>query len=284
MSDGSQTPRADSRVSSGAAEIAVSSYGEGAPILALHAGVCDRRSWQWCAPIWAEHGFRTVAYDRRGFGDTRYDAESHDSLADLRAVSGALHARPAIVLGNSMGGGLAIDLTLAHPDEVLALVLIGSLPSGAPFDEWQTSEAEAALEAQVDAAQQSGDVERVNELEVQYWLDGPAQPAGRVSGEPRRLMLEMNGRALRASAAGDDAPRGEAWPRLGEVTAPTLVLVGEYDEVGLGRLTELMVAGMPRARSHRMLGTAHCPMLDTPDELAETVLEFLRDAGVGTQT
>ena len=282
MSDGSQAT--ESRVSSGAAEIAVTTHGEGSPILALHAGVCDRRSWQWCAPIWAAHGYRTVAYDRRGFGDTRWEPESHDSLADLRAVTAALHARPAVVVGNSMGGGLAIDLALAYPDEVLALVLIGSLPSGAPFDEWRTAEAEEALEAQVAAAQQAGDVERVNELEVQYWLDGPARPAGRVTGEPRRLMLEMNGRSLRASATGDDAPRAEAWPRLDDVTAPTLVLVGEYDEVGLGRLTDLMVAGIPRARSHRMLGTAHCPMLDTPDELAETVLEFLRDVGGSTQT
>lgn len=65
-----------------------------------------------------------------------------------------------------MGGALAIDLALAHPDEVLALVLIGSLPSGAPSEAWAQSDAETALEAEFAAAAEDDDPERVNRLEV----------------------------------------------------------------------------------------------------------------------
>ena len=127
-------------------------------------------------------GFSTIADDRRGFGQTRYQTEPYDALDDLRAVTAATGGRPAVVVGNSTGGALAIDLALAHPDEVLALVLIGSLPRDAPDEMWQQSAAETAVEAEFEAAEQRGDAERVNEVEVRYWLDGPAQPEGRVTG------------------------------------------------------------------------------------------------------
>jgi len=270
----------DQWVRSGTAELAVSVQGAGTPILALHAGVCDRRSWQWCAPRWAAAGLRTITYDRRGFGQTRYEAQPHNSLGDLRAVTAATDARPAVVVGNSMGGSLALDLALAHPDEVLALVLVGSLPSGAPDEAWTQSADEAAAEAEMEAATQAGDLERVNRLEVHYWLDGPAQPDGRVAGAPRDLMLEMNRTALAAPSPGQDADRPAAWPRLGEVAVPTLLVVGEHDETGLSALTEMTCARLPAATLRRLAGTAHCPMLDRPEALSALVLDFLEAAGL----
>lgn len=269
----------DLGVGHGRAELAVSTYGSGTPVLALHAGVCDRRSWQWCAPNWADAGFRTIAYDRRGFGGTRYEPEAYDALDDARAITEATQARPAVVVGNSMGGALAIDLALAHPDEVLALVLIGALPSGAPREAWVQSDAETALEAEFAAAAEDDDPERVNRLEVHYWLDGPAQPDGRVTGAPRDLMLEMNRRALAAPSPGDDAARPEAWSRLGDIDVPTLLVLGTHDETGLRPLTEMMAARLPRAQLTFLDATAHCPMLDRPDALTSTVLDFLATAG-----
>lgn len=274
------TDGADRWVTSGGAELAVSMWGEGTPLLALHAGVCDRRSWQWCASTWADAGFRTIAYDRRGFGSTRYQPEPHDDVADLRAVTGHTDARPAVLLGNSMGGALAVDLALAHPDEVLALVLIGSLPSGVPVELWQQSADEAAAEARVDAAARAGDVDELNRWEVQYWLDGPAQAEGRVSGAPRDLMRDMNGLALRALPVGPAAERAPAWPRLAEITVPTLVVVGDLDEQGLAPVADQMAGRLGDARVEHLADSAHCPMLDRPASLSAAVLRFLQDASI----
>lgn len=259
------------------ADLAVTVYGdEERSILALHAGVADRRSWQWCAPAWAAAGYRTVSYDRRGFGATRYSPGAYDELADFTAVAEAVDARPAVVVGNSLGGGLAIDAALAFPQQVSALVLIGALPSGAPWELWRQSSAEADLESAMQAAQSNGDLDEVNRLEARYWLDGPDQPEGRVEGPARALMLDMNGRALRAAEPGPAVPRPEAWQRLAELSVPTLVVVGQYDECGLEPVSELMVETMPDATLLRLPGTAHCPCLDVPDQLSEAVLDFLR--------
>ena len=61
------------------------------------------------------------------------------------------------------------------------------------------------------------------------WLDGPASEEGRVGGPVRELLLEMNGRALRAKSPGAVAEIPAAWRRLGEIMAPTLVMIGRLD-------------------------------------------------------
>ena len=177
----------------------------------MHPGVGDRRIWQWCAPVWGEAGHRVVAYDRRGFGETVYVAEPHDDLDDLLAVTAATDARPAVVVGNSRGGGLALDLALAHPDHVTALVLIAPSPSGYPSDDWKEIDAETEQDASIERAEEAGDLDEVNRLEVRYWLDGVEQAEGRVQGPPRALMLDMNGRGARGRT---DRRRGRTCARV----------------------------------------------------------------------
>jgi pimeloyl-ACP methyl ester carboxylesterase len=264
------------RVTSGNARLDASIWGDGdPPMVALHAGVADRRSWQWCAPAWAAAGHRVVAYDRRGFGTTDYVAEDHDEIADLRAVTAATDTRPAIVVGNSQGGRFAIDLALDHPDEVSALVLIAPSPTGYDESRWPLMPQEAALDEQIEAAEADDDLELLNRLEVRYWLDGVAQPEGRVAGTPRELMFDMNGRALRAAPAGDDVDRPPAWPRLAELTMPVLVVGGEHDLDGCRQLCDEMVATVPGAHGATIEGAAHCPHLDQPEQLNQVILDFL---------
>lgn len=261
---------------SGQAELAVTTWGvEGTPIVALHPGVGDSRIWQWCAPGWAHAGNVAVAYDRRGFGGTQYVPEPHDDVTDLRAVTLATNARPAVIVGNSRGGGLALDLALAHPDHVAGLVLIAPAPSGYPDDDWPTIAAEAEQDELIEKADQSGDLDLVNRLEVRYWLDGVEQPEGRVEGPPRELMIEMNGRALRAPPIGDAAQRPPAWPLLEQITVPVLVVAGEYDLPGVARLCAQLAAALPDARMTTIQRSAHCPSLDQPEDLSRVVIEFV---------
>ncbi len=249
--------------------------GAGPPVLALHPGVGDSRIWQWCASDWAAAGYRVVAYDRRGFGETDCPAEEHDDLVDLLAVTAATGARPAVVVGNSMGGGLALDLALAHPDHVSALVLIAPSPTAYDYTDWPTSASEAQQDDLLAAAGTAGDLDLVNRLEVRYWLDGVDQPDGRVGGRARELMLQMNGRALRAGPIGRSSARPEAWGRLGQLDLPVLVVVGEYDLPGIRRQCAQIAEAIPSARLMTLTDTAHCPSLDQPKRLAAEVLSFL---------
>ena len=271
-------------VSCGAAQLAVSVWGEdGSPIVALHPGVGDSRIWQSCAPVWADAGHRVVAYDRRGFGNTRYEAESHDDLADLVAVTAATEARPAMIVANSMGGGLALDLALSYPDHVASMVLIAPSPSGYIYDDWPFAAAEAEQDDLVAAAEKSGDVDLLNRLEVCYWLDGVDQPEGRVAGAARDLMIEMNGRALRAEPTGDTAERPGAWPLLGHVSAPVLVVVGEYDLPGIHLQCSELAEALPSGKLRTIEQSAHCPSLDRAEDLNGLVLDFAKSSAGATR-
>jgi pimeloyl-ACP methyl ester carboxylesterase len=264
-------------VTSAGADLAVYRWGhEGVPILALHPGVGDSRIWALCAPRWAEAGCRVTAYDRRGFGASRWREEAHDDLVDLRTVTAATDCRPAILVGNSRGGGLALDMALAHPDEVLGMVLIAPSPSGFPADQWSTTEAEDDQDALIDEATRSGDLDEVNRLEIRYWLDGTEQPEGRVTGPVRDLMADMNRRALHAGPVGESADHPPVWPLVEQIDVPTLVVAGGHDLAGMTDVCGQLGERLPDARLETIDDAAHCPSLDRPDQVNALVLEFLR--------
>lgn len=286
-----RTRRSSHTVRSGRAELAYdvtapTGPGPGAggptPVLFLHAGVTDRRSWAPLVEALAPER-TTVAYDRRGFGDTRSEPEpfSHvdDALAVLDAALPGRAARPVALVGASMGGRVALDLALAHPGRVAALVLIGPAVRGAPSPgPHEMSEAERRLDAALDAADEAGDLAEVNRIEAHVWLDGPEAPEGRVSGPVRDLFLAMNGRALAAEAsgeAGDETDLPPAWDRLEQVAVPTLVLVGDGDVAHVRARAEATAGRIPGARLEVLAGTAHLPHLEAHPRCVEAIGGFL---------
>jgi pimeloyl-ACP methyl ester carboxylesterase len=248
---------------SGAARLAYDVEGDGPPVLLLHAGVTDRRSWvaltRELAPT-----HRVVAYDQRGHGETTYSAETFDPVADALAVlDDAAVEGPVAAVGASVGGGIAIDLTLDHPDRVSRLVLIGSACRGAPDrtpDEYPESYREVAHA--IDLAEGDEDWDEVNSLERWLWLDGPSARDGRVRDPARQLFLDMNGRALRADPVGDEIDRPSSWDRLGEIAVPTLVLIGDLDLEDVADTAEGLAEHIPDARLEWLEETAHLPHLE----------------------
>lgn len=267
-------------VPSGAAVITADIHGEehDRTLILLHPGVADRRCWSECAQVWAAQGWRVVAYDRRGFGDTVYEPEPHDDVADLLAVADYVGARPAVLVGCSMGGALALDAAVAHPDRVSALVLIGAGVSGAPTPDLdRVPEAALELDRACDAARDAGDVELANRLDAHLWLDGALCPEGRVDGGVREQFLTMNGRALRAPDPGPDRERPGAWQRLADLDAPVLVVTGAHDLAYINEWSAQLAARLPRARTVELPDSAHLPMLDAPQALSAAVADFLTD-------
>ena len=126
--------------------------GDGPTVVLLHAGVADRRGWTAVADRLAAAGLDVVAYDRRGFGDTPPGDAPFTHLDDLRAVLDATAGdRPAWLVGNSMGGALALDAALALPERVAGLVLLAPGVSGTPEVE-DLDPATLALDARLETA------------------------------------------------------------------------------------------------------------------------------------
>lgn len=259
-------------IASGRARLATTVVGSGPPVAFLHAGVADSRMWSdQLKAVGADH--LAIAYDRRGFGQTQSDEEGFSAVGDVVAVLRAVAIdQPAVLVGCSQGGRIALDVALQHPEWVRALVLIAPSVSGAP--EASHPEPIQGLMTQLAAAQRVGDWDRVNAIKAHLWLDGPLEPEGRVSGKPRQLFLDMNGKILRAPATGASLDVTPAFPRLSEISVPSLVIAGSLDFPHIQERCRQVANAMPNGTLHELTGVAHLPSLERSDDITELLVEF----------
>jgi pimeloyl-ACP methyl ester carboxylesterase len=244
-------------------------------IVFLHSGVTDRRSWNGVLDL-LDPGAEAVAYDRRGFGTTTYEQEGHDQLEDLGAVLSATGADPAVLVGNSRGGQIALDFALTHPERVQALVLGAPPVSGAPpVDDADVDPVEAEIWQVLEAADAAGALDALNLGEIRFWLDGPHAPEGRVGGETRQLALAMNRIALGAPSPGHEPAAIDAWARLAEVRCPVLVVVGDLDMRHIVERCRELAHRIGGAQLVVMEGAAHLPALEQPEAFAGLLQRFL---------
>jgi pimeloyl-ACP methyl ester carboxylesterase len=261
------------RVQSGSARLAVFVRGEGRPVIFLHAGVADSRMWRDQVEAVGAKDL-AIAYDRRGFGETMTVDGDFSQTGDLLAVlDGLAPGRPAIVVGCSQGGRIAIDMALAAPERISALVVVAPAISGAPDMDYPPKA--AALGAALEAAEAAHDIDRINELEAQLWLDGPLGAAGRIGGAPRSLFLEMNGIALRAPERGKVIAPPSAYERLGKIAVPTLVVWGDLDFPDLQARCRHLARAIPGAEPAVLAGAAHLPSMECPAATTDLILRFI---------
>src|SRR3954470_14855939 len=261
---------------SGRAQIAYDVTGEGDDVLLIHAGVNDRRSWRHVIDRLSPR-HRCIAYDARGYGETESEREDGwSALADAIAVLSAAGVGRAVVGARSIGGQTAIDLVLAQPERVSALLLIGSAVRGAPYPDL-TEGPTFELNQRFEVAEKAGDIDELARLDAWMWLDGPGAPEGRVSGPVRELFLDMNDKPLRADDPGDQAEVPDAWPRLGEIAVPTLVLVGRLDAEEIQVVDEQLAERIPDATLQWLEGVAHVPHLENDPATLAAIEAFVGD-------
>jgi 3-oxoadipate enol-lactonase len=251
--------------------------GSGPALLLVHAGIADRRMWDGQVGPFAAAGWTVIRADLPGFGETPLPAGPVALWATLRDLLDHLGVERAVVAGASLGGRAAVDLALAVPERVRALVLVGSGLAGhrfaepALFELWDRSE--AALER--------GDHEEAARVEIGTWVAGMGRGPEAVDPEVGRRVREMLLAAYAHGEADLEEPDPPAAGRLGEVAVPALVVVGEHDRPDIHAMAGALAAGIPRAERAVLPGTAHLPSMERPEACNQVVLEFLAKLGPG---
>ena len=249
--------------------------GEGYPLVLVHAGIADGRMWNDQLDVFAQR-YKVIRYDRRGFGNTSMVAGSFSHHADLYELLKFLKIERAFLVGCSQGAKTVLDLSLEHPELTAALVLVSPALGGFIYD------GEAPKQAkQLDLAEEAGDLDQVNELELQIWVDGPHRAPTQVDPAVRKLVGEMNRIALQTpEGMGDEqALEPAAVNRLGEVLAPTLIINGDLDTPKTIAAADFLRENIIDARHMTMAGTAHLPNMEKPAEFNHHILSFLGNLG-----
>jgi 3-oxoadipate enol-lactonase len=245
--------------------------GEGHPLILVHAGIADSRMWDDQFAVFAER-YRVIRYDIRGFGRSIMPPGRSSTARDLYGLLQALGVAKAHVLGLSIGGGIAIDFTLQHPEMVSALVLVASGLGGTqPSAEMQRADAD------VDAALERGGIDAAVEAENRLWVDGPKRTPDQVNHAVRMRVTDMNGALYRLPKV--DAPRERLDPpaigRLGEIHVPTLIIVGDGDVSDVIATADVLERDIAGARKVVLPDVAHMVNMERPAEFNRIVLDFL---------
>lgn len=253
--------------------------GDGQPLVLLHAGIADNRMWDDQFAAFAQR-YRVIRYDHRGYGQSSMPAGPFAFYDDLHALLRLLGVTQATVVGVSMGGATAINFALKYPEMAAALVVVGS---GLEGMEISTTPEETALFEQVEAAGEAGDFATANELEVHIWVDGPRRSPEAVNPAVRARVREMNMQTFTRHDEYEQAQPQELEPaastRLGEIQAPTLVIIGDQDVSGIQTIADRLAAEISGARKVVMPNTAHVPNMEQPETFNQIVLDFLASSG-----
>ncbi len=244
------------------------------PVVFLHAGVADRRSWDGVVDDLVTGGWagRLVTYDRRAYGETPASPTPYTDLADLLAVLDEVSpARPAFLVGSSMGGAIALEAAVTAPDRVAGLALIAPGVPGMPEYADNPPELDALVQAHREAYE-AGDTAEINRVEAHLWLDGPLVAEGRVGGAARERFLAMNARALALEGedAGGDADV-KVWAALPQVAVPITLVYGELDADVPREDPPLFVRHRPATRWELWPDRSHLPYLEDPHQTADLV-------------
>lgn len=245
--------------------------GEGRALALVHAGIADARMWDEQFAVFARH-FRVMRYDRRGFGRTRTNAGTFSHHQDLYDLLRYLGIERALLLGCSQGAKTVLDFTLEHPETAEALVLVAPALGGFRWDGEQPTQLK-----ELEAAESAGDVERVNELELQIWVDGRGRNPSEVNQGVRELVRQMNRIALTAPYDPDQEQMLEpsAINRLGQIRVPTLIVTGDLDTPKTLAAAQVLYEKIGDAQKVTIEDAAHLPNMERPEEFNRQVLSFL---------
>jgi pimeloyl-ACP methyl ester carboxylesterase len=251
--------------------------GSGPVLLLSHSWFCDGRQWPQ-VPELVDAGYRVLNLDNRGHGRSgpRHEPCTMWDLAeDLVAVLDDAGVDRAVLVGLSIGGFASIRAALRHPDRVAALVLAGASADRAAWPNRikatllspvaQTSRGWPLVMGQVVASLFGATTRRRQPELVATWREI-------FLGQDPESMIAV----LRAFMGRDDVV-----DRLAEITAPTLVVVGEEDEDPGVLASARLAARIAGARFEVLPDTGHLSALEQPAAFTACVLEFLRDVAPG---
>lgn len=242
------------------ARLWVEADGRGPAVLFVHGGLGDSRLWEPQASALADE-FRTIRYDLRYFGRSESPGVAVNMLDDLVGVLDALGLEQAALVGLSLGGGLALDVAVAHPERVWALAHVAGGASGLPL------ELDPEIETAYEAAVERGELDAAMAIDLDIWA-----PLG--ADDTIRELWHATPDARGVPDGADFLPRPPVHERLAEVDVPTLVVLAQHDPEQLRAIGTRVAREVPRATLVDF-DSDHYLTLREPERVSAILREFL---------
>jgi 3-oxoadipate enol-lactonase len=247
--------------------------GSGPPVVLLHSGVADSRTWDGVVRALAR-SYTVLRPDRRGFGTSPVPTAGFRHLDDLLAVLDELALTKVALVGNSAGGKLALDLAGTHPERVSHLAMLAP-----PIGGWSWSAGMRAYFAAEDDALTRGDLDAALQVNLDQWIRGPVRewsPELRRTGE---LLAGSMREVLAHQVVTEEQELDDEHPpveeQLASLTVPTLVGVGDQDVEDFSAIADHLAGTIPGAERVDFPGAGHLLPVDQPEQVAGHLLRLL---------
>lgn len=249
----------------------VQTSGAGPRLVLLHGWALNSHVWDDLVVELGEH-FTVVCVDLPGHGVSSWPPEFHD-VDSLAGVLAPELGNEAIVLGWSLGALAALQLALAHPAQVRALVLVAATPRFVNAADWREGVEPEVLEEFAARLRQDHAATVRDFLALQVRGDERAMECLRIL---RRRVLAQGSIHPEALRAGLEVLRTtDLRERLPAISVPTLVIAGEHDRLTPPAGSRELAANLPRARFALIERAAHAPFISHRDAFLREVGQFL---------
>lgn len=245
--------------------------GVGDPIVFVHGLNVNCSMWDaQFAEFARDH--RVIRFDMRGFGKTDMTEEPFTNYGDMVALFDHLGVDKAVIVGLSFGGYSSLEFALAHPERVRGMVLLASGLFGRPMSEARKRALEEMNEVKL-----TRDLDKIIELNVNQWLNGPGQPADRTSP----VVQEHFKRMLRHTFTKEQVNNVPTFldppvkDRLHELNVPTLAIAGELDFPDYAEIARLLAEHNRQAKALILPNVAHMINMEAPHKVNALIREFL---------
>jgi pimeloyl-ACP methyl ester carboxylesterase len=292
---GARAPDRERFVDSWGVRIKVNEWGpaDGSPLFLAHGGFDFSRTYDVFAPLLADAGWRVVAWDHRGHGDSQHTAlySWEADQRDAMSVFDSTTYEPAPVAGHSKGGNMLLQMSEILPHRISKMINIDGMPSPGRHLEIVGHERTRMLEegmhnwlqhrrAIASLQRKAGTIEelakrrgRMNPRLSKEWLEYLVTVGGRHDEDGWRWKIDPQ---LRFGGFG---PWRHTWSlaAMQALSMPVLVVLGtEQEEMGWGITPDHLKPFLPSStRLEVFQDTGHFIHIEKPREVADLVLEFL---------
>ena len=268
----------------GSIDLYYEEHGSGDPLLLIMGLAADSMAWLFQTPDFAKR-YRTIAFDNRGVGRSSKPPGPytvHQMADDTAGLLDALGIARAHVVGVSMGGMIAQELALRHPQRVRGLVLACTYPE---------PDADIERQREFSVTRLGGTISTRGELQIDLAALDPmrffqellplAFSEAFIANELPKLMELFSGAlqygfSLEAILGQVSAVMThKATERLHQIKSPTLVITGDADRLVPPANSDILAKYIPGARLVKVPGGSHGFNFETPEIFNREVLNFL---------
>jgi pimeloyl-ACP methyl ester carboxylesterase len=247
-------------------------YGSGRPLILIHGGWADRRTWEPQIEALSQD-YQVIVYDLRGHGRSTVGELPYSHVDDLTTLMDRLDLETAVLIGHELGAAVARAAAIEKYDRVQALVLAAAGTQG--LFGIPMSESEMEILGRPLAAAREGNIPGAIDEHEAVWIHGVNHKAANDVRDAIRAILETHSFAEYRPGAPEIMWSTHKISEMHLIQQPTVLIWGENDQPLIERTAVKTADFLPDGYTAPISDAAHYLHWEQPQEFNLILLDFL---------